>query len=100
MVNAMSQIKYQEQHLCFLIWFLRKSIYEILSGLNQSNRPETDDIREILKNILETVTLTEYLEAPIDEKIAQLVQFKHFIQILSGTDIHGNEAYRRGPNAD
>jgi hypothetical protein len=96
----MPQVNYQEQQLRFLIWFLRKRIYEILSGLNRAKRPETNDIRDILKNILESVTLAEYLTAPINEKIDQLTQFKHFVQTLSGADIHGNEAFRRGPDAD
>lgn len=96
----MPQVNYQEQQIRFLIWFLRKRIHEILFGLNQAKRPETDDITDILKNILETVTLAEYLDAPVDEKIGQLSQFKHFIQTLSGTDIHGNEAFRRGPDVD
>lgn len=72
----------------------------MLSGLNQTKRPENDEIMDILNNVLETVTLAEYLDAPIDEKIVQLSQLKHFIQTLSGTDIHGNEAYRRGPEVD
>jgi hypothetical protein len=96
----MPKINYQEQQLRFLIWFVRKRIYEILSGLNQAKRSETDDITDILKNILETVTLAEYLDGPIDEKIGQLSEFRHFIQTLSGTDIHGDEAFRRGPNVD
>lgn len=96
----MPQVNYQVQQLHFLIWFLRKRVHEIHSGLNQAKRPETDDITDILKTILETVTLTEYSDSPIEEKIGHLSQFKHFIQTLSGTDIHGNEAFRRGPDVD
>ena len=96
----MPQINHQQQKLSFLIWFLRKRIYEILSGLNQGKRPETNEISDILKNILETVTLAEYLDAPIDEKIGQLSQIRHFIQTLGGTDIHGDEVFRRGPDVD
>ena len=96
----MPEVNYQEQLLHFLIWFLRKHVHEILSGLNQARRPETDDMRDILKNRLEGVTLAEYLNAPIDEKIDQLTQFKYFVQTLSGADIHGNEAFQRGPDVD
>lgn len=96
----MPEVNYQEQLLRFLIWFLRKYIHEILFGLNQSKRSETDDIRDILKNMLESVTLAEYLDAPVEEKIDQLTQFKYFVQTLSGADIHGDEAFRRGPDVD
>ena len=57
----MPKVNYQERSLRFLIWFHRKHIHEILSGLNQANRPETDDLRDILKNILKSVTLAEYV---------------------------------------
>lgn len=96
----MPGINHQEQLLRFLIWFLRRHIHEVLSGLNQVNHPETDEIHDILKNILERVTQAEYFDAPIREKIEELTQFKYFVQTLSGADIHGNEAFRRGPDVD
>jgi hypothetical protein len=99
-VNTMAPINHQEQQLRFLIWFLRKRIHEILSDLNKAKSSENGEITDILKNILEMVTLTEYLEGPIDKKIEQLSGFKFFIQTLSGTDIHGHEAFRRGPDVD
>ncbi|HXN05788.1 MAG TPA: hypothetical protein VN944_01855 [Nitrospiria bacterium] len=96
----MPQVNSQEQRLRFLIWFLRKRVHEILSGLSQAKGPENDDITDILRNILETVTLAEYLDAPIDEKIGELSELRHFVQTLSGIDIHGNEVFRRGPDVD
>lgn len=96
----MPQVNNQEQQLHFLIWFLRKRIHGILSGLTHGKGTQNDDITDILKNVLETVTLAEYLEAPIDEKIRELSELKHFVQTLGGIDIHGHEVFRRGPDVD
>ncbi|MBI1823378.1 MAG: hypothetical protein HY200_00560 [Nitrospirae bacterium] len=96
----MPRINHQEQMLHFLIWFLRRHIHQILSGLNHFKRAETGEIQDLLENILERVTQAEYFDAPIQEKIEELTQFKYFVQTLSGADIHGDEVFRRGPDVD
>jgi hypothetical protein len=96
----MPEVNFQEQLLKFLIWFLRKHIHEILSGLNHSKRSKTNEMRNILHYMLEKVTLAEYMDTPIEEKIDELTRFKYFVQTVSGADIHGDESFRRGPDVD
>jgi hypothetical protein len=96
----MRDLGHREQQVHFLLWYLRRHIHELRAELSGTHRPEADDIAEFLTGMLESVTLAEYLDAPVEEKIKQLLQYQHFVQTLRGADIHGNDLYRRGPDVD